>query len=311
MISRNFHLTIAFVMSVIASTCLTAKSADGLFFGQTPPTLEPAMFSPDILTKEKHPHSALNFSPDCNTLFWSAMLADGPEQTLFFSTFDGKTISKPMVAPFAADSGNGGPSISQDGNRLFFNADIPYMGNPSKTASVICFVEKTASGWNKPTPIPATVDTLMNKGQVTIARSGNIYFSGRIYSERMPAIFKCKFENGKYLLPEKVTFQGAFPGLMTDPWVDPDERFMLLAASRPGGSPMVTDICISYPQKDGTWGSPINLGDTINTVSFERFPSMSRDGKYLFFIRSLNDRFVGDKAHFYWVDAKILERIKK
>jgi hypothetical protein len=69
---------------------------------------------------------------------------------------------------------------------------------------------------------------------------------------------------------------------------------------------MLTDIGISYRQPDGSWSAPVRLGPAVNTEAFERFPSLSRDGKFLFFIRSLSRQFVGDQAHFYWVDAKAL-----
>jgi len=47
-------------------------------------------------------------------------------------------------------------------------------------------------------------------------------------------------------------------------------------------------------------------------AGFERAPSPKRKSKflsleYLFFIRSDSPQFVGDQAHFYWVDAKVLE----
>ncbi len=61
---------------------------------------------------------------------------------------------------------------------------------------------------------------------------------------------------------------------------------------------------------EGSWGMPVRLGGAVNTEAFERFPSLSRDGKFLFFIRSIGQQFVGDQAHFYWVDAGILDDFK-
>lgn len=55
---------------------------------------------------------------------------------------------------------------------------------------------------------------------------------------------------------------------------------------------------------------PVKLGPGVNTEAFERFPPLSRDGEHLFFIRSLGQPFVGDQAHFYWVDASILNGLK-
>jgi hypothetical protein len=280
------------------------------FMGQTPPGTEPVPFAADILTSEKHPHGQMSISPDGKSLYWSAMLADGPEQTIFFSTFDGKVISKPTRAPFAADSGNGGPAFSLDGKRLFFSAEWP-TGDSSAARTGICYVEKTADVWSQPVPIEATVDTLMTKGQVTVALSGNIYFSGRVLSGRAPKIYVCVFIDGKYQAPRALSGPISSLPLCVDPWVDPNEEFMLVSCPPPSGSPMRTDIGISFRQTDGTWSLPISIGTTVNTDAFERFASITSDRKYLFFIRSTSQSFVGDSAHFYWVDASILNNVKK
>lgn len=57
----------------------------------------------------------------------------------------------------------------------------------------------------------------------------------------------------------------------------------------------------------GSWTMPVNLGKNINTENREFSPSVSPDGKYLFFVRD----FGGEKGDIYWVDAKIIEELKK
>jgi L-ascorbate metabolism protein UlaG (beta-lactamase superfamily) len=277
------------------------------FFGQAPPGPEPVRFWPEVLSAEECPHGQLAFWPDGQGVFWSAILGDGPEQTIFFSAFDGNTFSKPVVAPFAAPSGNGGPAFSSDGERLYFNAELSVPGNASPGPTAICYVERTGNGWSRPVPIESTVDNRMTKGQVSVARNGNIYFSGRVLTESTPGIYVCRYESGRHLPPEKLGGPLAAVPLLVDPWVDPDERFLLVSCPPQEGPPMRTDIGISYRQADGSWGRPVGLGAAVNTEAIERFPSLSRDGRYLFFIRSLSPQFVGDQAHFYWVDSGVLE----
>jgi L-ascorbate metabolism protein UlaG (beta-lactamase superfamily) len=281
------------------------------FFGQARPGLEPVKFLPEILTSERHPHGQLAFSPDGRSVFWSAMLQEGPEQTIFHCAFDGKTYSRPEVAPFAAASGNGGPAFSADGRRLYFNAQLPLAGDPAARPTAICSVDRAGSGWTEPRPIASTVDTRMTKGQVSVARNGNIYFSARVLTEQLPGIYVCRYSAGEYLPPEKLGGPLASAGLLLDPWVDPDERFLLLSCSPEKGPPMPTDIGISFRQADGTWSEPTRLGGSVNTPAFERFPSLSRDGRALFFIRSFGKDFVSDQAHFYWVDAKSIDELRR
>jgi len=279
------------------------------FFGQPAPGAEPVKFWPEVLTAEKHPHGQLAFSPDGTGVFWSAMLQDGPEQTIFYSAFNGKTFSRPVIAPFAAASGNGGPAFSTDGRRLFFSAELPPAGDSSAAPTAICYVDKTIAGWTRPVPIESTIDSRMTKGQVSVARNGNIYFSGRVFTEKGPGIYICRYSDGKYLAPEKLGGPLASAGLLVDPWIDGDERFMLLSCSPEEGPPMLTDVGLSFHRADGMWSNPVRLGGFVNTPAYERFPSLSPNGKYLFFIRSTSERFVGDQAHFYWIEAKILDEV--
>jgi len=304
---RSFLMILCLGLAVALAALAANHSGTVSFFGQAPPGPEPVKFLPEILTVEKHPHGQLAFSPDGKSVFWSAMLQDGPEQTIFHSSFDGKALSLPEVAPFAAASGNGGPAFSADGRRLFFSAELPPAGDSSTRPTAICYVERTGSGWTKPVPIASTVDIRMTKGQVSIARNGNIYFSGRVHTERTPGVYICRYADGAYLPPEKLAGPLAAVPLLVDPWVDPDERFLLVSCPPLEGPPMLTDIGISFRQADGHWSLPVRLGGSVNTPAYERFPALSPHGKYLFFIRSLSERFVGDQAHFYWVDAKILE----
>jgi Tol biopolymer transport system component/L-ascorbate metabolism protein UlaG (beta-lactamase superfamily) len=279
-------------------------------FGQAPPGAEPVKFWPDILAAGACPHGQLAFSPDGTGVFWSAILQPGPEQTIYFSAFDGMAFSKPAVAPFAAASGNGGPAFSADGKRLYFSAELPPESGSSAARTAICYVERTASGWTRPVPIAATVDDRMTKGQVSVARNGNIYFTARVLTERAPGIFICRYSNGEYLAPEKLAGPLAALPLVVDPWVDPDEKFLLVSCPPQEGPPLRTDVGISFRQPDGSWGIPVRLGAGVNTGAFERFPSLSRDGKFLFFIRSLSEQFVGDQARFYRVDASVLDGLK-
>jgi len=283
----------------------------GPYLGQKPPSLKPEKFEPKILSAEKHPHGQLAFSPDGKEVFWSAMLREGPEQTIYYIMYNGEKYTNPQRAPFAADSGNGGPAFSYDGNRLFFNAQFAAQGASSRPPTAICYVQRNSKGWSQPVIIESTFDTLMTKGQVSVARNGNIYFSGRVYKERAPGIYFCRYVNEKYLPPEKLIGNLASMLLLVDPWIDPDEKFLLVSCPPIEGPPMLTDIGICTRLPDGGWSLPVRLGGRVNTPAFERFPSLSRDGKYLFFIRSLSQQFVDNQAHFYWVSTKIIEELRQ
>jgi len=78
------------------------------------------------------------------------------------------------------------------------------------------------------------------------------------------------------------------------PFISPDGSFLLFASDRPGGikptetskgTKLITyDIYISYNVK-GIWSKPQLLKGDVNTTWNERSPSLSQDGRTLFFTR--------------------------
>jgi Tol biopolymer transport system component len=50
------------------------------------------------------------------------------------------------------------------------------------------------------------------------------------------------------------------------------------------------------------------MGDNINTINKENYPSVSPDGKYLFFDRRVSGN--SDDVEIYWVDANIIETLR-
>jgi len=112
------------------------------------------------------------------------------------------------------------------------------------------------------------------------------------------------------------------------PYVDPDEEFLIFSSNRPGGSGQL-DLYISFRRDDDGWGEPVNLGPEINSDDNERFPYMSPDGKYLFFLskrtpfvvppevpltvadlEEMSESIRNGLSNIYWVDASFLEGLR-
>lgn len=67
------------------------------------------------------------------------------------------------------------------------------------------------------------------------------------------------------------------------PHQSPDGLSLYFASDRPGGFGAF-DIWVSRrASADAPWGTPVNLGGTINTAAAESAPDISRDGHLLFF----------------------------
>jgi len=89
-------------------------------------------------------------------------------------------------------------------------------------------------------------------------------------------------------------------------FVAPDQSFLILDAraedSLGGG-----DIYVAFATDEGSWSRPVNLGAGVNSEFSESCPSLSADGKYLFFSRYDEE---GGIAQIYWVDAEVISNAR-
>jgi Tol biopolymer transport system component len=61
-------------------------------------------------------------------------------------------------------------------------------------------------------------------------------------------------------------------------------------------------LFISFKNNDGTWSTPQKMNEKMGFSDPARFPSISPDGKYIF--------FCGDDGNIYWVNRTIVDQFK-
>lgn len=156
-----------------------------------------------------------------------------------------------------------------------------------------------------------SLDTFKNFLGFTVSSKGTCFFynlerdgSGNLYYSRLI--------KGKYESPQKMS-KAINAGLYkAHPFVAPDESYLMWDAEKKGKHG--ADMYISFRQKDGSWGDPINMGDKINTGAYEQGAKLTPDGKYLFFWRGdekpKEDGSTYWRGNPYWVDAKIIETLR-
>jgi hypothetical protein len=157
-------------------------------------------------------------------------------------------------------------------------------------------VERVGENWGKPYPLAKELSRGLH-GQVSVAHNQTIYAT---FNSK--EIVTLKYSDGEYQVPERIRFPSSdLSDVMMHPCIAPDESCLIFCSGRSDGSYGKADLWVSFPHEDGSWSTPINLGGNINTSDSEGFPSLSYDGKHIFFDRN------GD---IYWVDAKIIEDLK-
>lgn len=91
------------------------------------------------------------------------------------------------------------------------------------------------------------------------------------------------------------------------PFIAADESYLIWDSEREEGYGK-TDIYISFKQKDGSWGSAINMGEGINSDKDDFYASVTPDGKYILFNRTISKEPLN--IDIYWVDAKIIDELR-
>ena len=275
----------------------------GDYLGQTPPGDTPVVFARGIVSTNDREHWTPRFSPDGNEVYWWSIRNNNDNEWLDFHRTM-RRIGDRWMAPEISPYDNA-PIFSPDGKRLYFGSkkegDDPY------------YVEKQGDRWSE----PKSLNLVTRFPEVrfayfpSIASNGTLYFMGYLEGQRSNiAIYRAELIKGEYAKPELLPSSINTPGdsiLNWTPYVAPDEIYLIFCSRRMIPKDDYGDLYICFRQSDGSWTDRISLGEPINSNGLERFPSVSPDGKYLFFTRDTP----GYDEDVYWVSAKIIDRLRE
>ncbi|UCE21528.1 MAG: PD40 domain-containing protein [Candidatus Aminicenantes bacterium] len=270
-------------------------------WGQSPPDLKPIPFASKIIPANFSLHSCLSFSPDERTILW-AVLDRSSSGSIVFSRFNGEVLSKPEVLSFLEHHNYGNPFYSFDGRKIYFTSNQPLPGEKEAPYRRIWVVEKDDSNWSKPKPLKGKIHSIGVSSQISVSRCGNIYFAAYGPDNLGIDIYVSKLIKDAYMEPTRLQGEINTEFVETDPFIDPEERFIIFSSSRKENYGP-SDLYLSYKQSNEEWSDAIHLKNSINTKLYERFPYITRDGKYLFFVRNDNPlQFRGSRKQFFWVN---------
>jgi L-ascorbate metabolism protein UlaG (beta-lactamase superfamily) len=284
----------------------------GEYFGLTPLSATPQVFARGIVSTEYQEHGSPSFSSDSNEVFWRENRrpdSDHKEWEGYNMTM--RRENGRWSAPYVDVRFDGRfvlPVFSADGLRAYFSAARPGTGAApaSQPDFDIWFAEKHGDDWSEPKclNLVARYPELRWAGFSTmfsITRNGTLYFMGYTPGTRNNyGIFRTELVHGEYTKPELLPRSINLPPFLNwTPFIAPDESYLLFSSNRRDPDHDDGDLYISRRQPDGSWTDPVSLGESVNSPTQERFPSVSPDGKYLFFTRYTS----GYDEDVYWVDA--------
>ncbi len=257
---------------------------------------KPVIFGENVISTEND-ESGATFTPDGKTCYFTIKSPSTISSNIFIicvSRFKNGRWSPPEIASFSGRYKDLNPSISPDGSKLFFVSNRPFDGK-ARPGAHLWVAERSGEGWSEPKNIGAPINTSGGELGCSATRNGTLYFSAT-GADGVPHIFCSKFSNGKYQKPDTLT--GAINSVYgeNDPFIAPDESYILYssrgrpdALNAPGASISYprSDLYISY-RKNGQWTAAKSLGPAVNSAADESCPYVSRDGKTLFFTSERN-----------------------
>jgi len=268
---------------------LAQSNPDGQYLGQAPPGLEPQIFAPGFITLTTRSEWTGSFTPDGREFYFTISNPSWTVNAVMVTSQEDGVWSTPTAASFSGQYIDWTVYLSPDGRRLFFSSSRPEV---HWLIFNIWMCERTGNGWSEPVKLAINSPGIDYAGNCT--ESGTLYFT----SERdgSSAIFRSVPVAGEYVTVEKLPSPINIGQDEQCPWIGPDESYLIFASNRQGSR----DLYISYKNQDDSWSEPVNLGPHVNTQDREWNPTISPDGKYLFYGRSPD--VSNEHLDLYWVD---------
>lgn len=183
----------------------------------------------------------------------------------------------------------GGPSISFDGNVLYFFRSVGFTGNHDIFYSI-----RQKDGWGEPMPIGTPINTEGYEAFPSISADGStLYFvrentvgpTSREFRKQddmfCTSIYRSvKNAEGNWTKPERLPFP-INQDCEKAPRIMADGKTLIFSSNRPGGAGDY-DLYQSQLTNLGTWSIPVPLS-FVNTPQSDQLPCISAQGDKMFY----------------------------
>jgi hypothetical protein len=266
--------------------------SESKYFGQNPPGMTAAIFSPGVVSVNGRDEYAVSFSPDFDELYFSGEREAGV-QHVYFSKLRDKKWTHPEKANFTKGKKKNEfeAFVNPDGDKIYFAAYDTIFSDEN-----IWYVNRLENSWSdaKKLDSPINDDIIFYPNA---AKNGDLFYT----SISKVKMYYAPNKNGRYPEVHELGIEYGIHG-----FISPSQDFILVDALKENDKTKDRDIHVCFKDKDA-WTKPINLGDTVNSDFTETCPSLTPDGKYLFFSRYNEE---GGISNIYWVSAEVINRVR-
>ncbi|NRB52323.1 MAG: PD40 domain-containing protein [Saprospiraceae bacterium] len=272
---------------------LNRLSQERPYFDQKQPSLTPELFAPGSVPVEGRYEYAVSFSPDLKEMYFSGE-REGEVQSVFFSKFTDTGWTQPEKVSFSKGekSNEFEAFVSPDADKLYFAAYDSIFSDEH-----IWYVDRLEDSWSE----AIELDSPINDDLVfypNAAENGDLYYT----SITKGKMYYAPNQDGSFPEVREVEIDFGVHGFISS-----SQDFLLVDGRKDNDKTKDKDIHVCFKQKDGDWSTPINLGPEVNSDYTETCPSLTPDGKYLFFSRYNEE---GGLSNIYWVSAEVIDRVR-
>lgn len=290
-------LFILAIMSILISGCSEKSKYDedivtsDKYFGQQPPGDTSIIFAPGIVSVNGRYEYGVSFSPDLEEIYFTAE-RKGESSSVYFSKLKDKKWTNPKKANLTEGTKRGEMEafVNHSGKKIYFTA------YDSTDVRIWC-ATRSENWWSnaKQLDSPINSDIVFYSNE---AMNGDLFYKNvskrKMYyapnkNDKYPEIFEVGIEYGSH------------------GFIAPFQDYILIDARKDNDKTKDKDIHVCFKKENGSWTKPINLGDAVNSKYNETCPSITPDGKYLFFSRYNEE---GGLPNIYWVSAEVLNKLK-
>ena len=268
------------------------------------------LFAPGIISSENNEHSSLIFTKNGSRVFWAVSSISIPgKQDIYYSDNKNNKWTAPKTIPSTISEYCGSPALSSDGKYLYYLQKDSKSDKKPIQPQIMWKIKITDNMLSNTIRISGLIKPRTNRFTMTFcfAGNGNLYYDqgGPLTANKWEfKIYKRVKENGVYKEPVLITDGINKGGFNWTPWVSPDEKTLIFASTRKSNG----DLYICYKRSEKSWSNPVLLSAEINSTHPERFPSLSHDGKFIFFARARVGHYrVSD---YYRVNSRLINNLK-
>src|SRR5690606_20606858 len=192
-----------FIVLVTVFTCFSETQETFKYLNQSPLSLTPMIFAPDIISKHDQHEFGSVFSED-GTEFFFGVDINGKAEIRYTKLKDSIWIHPEVIISHDTYSYND-PFLSPEEDKLYYISDMPLENNGNKKDYDIWYSVKEENGWSKPINAGKNINTDKNEYYISFTENGTMYFASNKHAEREKSydfdIYFSKEIDGKFENP--------------------------------------------------------------------------------------------------------------